>query len=304
MNDGLELSKKYTYGCLFAKEKKVEFINNDKASYGITDDKFTECNQTEYNIIKEKMHKRLELIYNPEKNANCNKRNKGKKIEFSEINKKRRIGGNPYLKEMKDLFLLPDKSINYIKFYEKLNFHTERNYVSSTNDPNEVEAIILCFFHINDFDISANSPEFRYDETNSKYRIISDQEIIDEKILEETDEKIRNNIPIFPVYADIEYKYNSKTNELERQYFLSDGNHRIRTLKENKYNGMVPVIVCDYLISEIVNKYNNCEKTSIKGGSKKIKITYNNVNYIRTIRLDKNKKPYVLINKTHIYLKN
>jgi len=297
--EGLELSKKYLYGCLFNKYYKIEFINDDRAYYEINLNEFRQYNENEYNIIKEKVHKRLEFIY--KKNTIF----KRKQIKFSEKegkkSKKTRRGGNPYLKKMEELFLLPPKNNDYNDFYKILT-QKDRGYLSSTRFENDVRAVLLCFFHINDFDISVNSPEFIYN-PSSKYRIISEQKNIKEDILKETSDKINENTKIYPVYADIEYTFNSETKELERQYFLSDGNHRIRTLKENNYNGMVPVIVCDYLESSFLYD-DNSEKTSIKGGSKKIKITYNNFNYIRTIRLDKNKKPYVLINKKHIYLKN
>ena len=258
--NGLQESQKYLYGCLFdGTNKKVDFINGSKAYSGFSSTVSSKCTSDEYNEIASIFKKRLKFIYD-------------KTTSIEPYSKRQRKGGNIFNgKKLEDLFILPDEKIDYNKFYENLEV-VGRTYISSTRDIDEVKAILLCFFHIDDFDISANS---RFEWNKSRpYQIISEQENVTPRILDETIEKINNGEKIHPVNVDVEFTFNSKTNEIERQYYLSDGNHRIYTLKNNNYNGLVPVIVCDYLESSYLYRVNNQRKSSsplLLGGNIKVK---------------------------------
>lgn len=266
--NGLQISQEYLYGCLFNSNKKVNFINKNKAYSGFSSTQSKLCNEKEYEKIASIFKKRLNFIYN---NTTL----------IEPVLKKQKKGGSIFNeKKLKDLFILPDEKIDYNKFYENLT-GKERTYISSTRDINEVKAILLCFFHIDDFDISANSP-FKWN-SSQPYQIISEQEDVTPSILDETIEKIKKGEKIHPVNVDVEFTFNSKTNEIERQYYLSDGNHRIYTLKNNNYNGFVPVIVCDYLESSYLHRVKNHSKSlsqslsqSLSGGRKKKRLLKNN----------------------------
>jgi hypothetical protein len=106
-------------------------------------------------------------------------------------------------------------------------------------DKNE---LVLCFFDIKDFKMS----QFGKQDDSSAY-IISEQQNVDSKHIDDIIDHIHNKNKIHPINMDIEYTYDSKNSRLNRQYYLSDGNHRIMALKKTGYTGMVPAFVCDYL---------------------------------------------------------
>lgn len=229
----MELSKEYLYGCLFFANKIFIYINKDKAFYGTNDNDFQECDPNQYMEIKHIFEERIEYIYNSKK---VPKTGLNLKINL----KKRRLnnGGN---QTYESVFSLPQKSERMSDFFKTMQ-EIERGYLSSTRDANKVNAIALCFFHIDNFNMS----QFGIDADENAY-IISEQTTIDKTNYEKTIQDIRSGTKIYPVYMDVEYLYDSKQNSLQRQYYLSDGNHRIMALKNEGYSGMVPVIVCDYL---------------------------------------------------------
>jgi len=269
----------YLYGCIFNKEDgTIEFLNNNKAysgnkrdSYNVYDenDETNNENKIKYNKIKNKIEKRLELIYNK------------KTIDYNNIFSRKKKGGN------KLSFNIPNHDYN--SFYENIDCNKDRNYIASTRDSSDVKAIILCFFHINDFDVynttqskNINSEKLIY-KNDSQYHIQSEQKNFDEIILEEIMEDYKKGVKLYPVYIDVEYKYNNRKKTLEREYFLSDGNHRITALKLLDYDGVVPAIVCDYLPIDNINYENidskeeeddlfpkTCGKRKKMGGAKRI----------------------------------
>jgi hypothetical protein len=232
----MELSTEYLYGWFFENIVNITyFYINKKNAYKICNNVVRKCSQTDYEIIKNKLLKRIEYIYN--KTQFLDKPKKPKKTK-SIIKKK---GGS-----LDSIFLLPDEKEEYSTFKTNLT-KINRGYISGTSNPNDVKAVLLCFFHINDFNMS----NFGIEPHKDSY-IITEQATIDKENYEKTISDIRNNIKINPVYLDIEYTYNKANKKLERQFYLSDGNHRIYALKLMGYNGMVPAIVCDYLPSSFI----------------------------------------------------
>ena len=238
---GLELALEYKYGCIFTDDKKIYFINNNDIYCKNKGEEVTIINTNDeiYNDIKKIFEERFYKIY--EKSIQSELLDEVKIC--SKKPTRRMTGGSDKLEELRQLFYLPaiDDRNPFETFYRNLTT-SDRNYICSTRDFSEVKAVLLCFFHINDFDISGNSPSFIFDNTRP-YHIISEQETITPKILEETRNKKNRNELMYPVNVDIE----NINRDNKREYFLSDGNHRINILKELNYDGYVPVIVCDYL---------------------------------------------------------
>jgi len=249
--EGLKLTLKYKYGCLFGlgEHKQIYIINRDNIykGYTLNDGHRIDKRLREYSDIKTIFEERFNKIYN-------------KTI----INyKKRKTGGHLFNdKTIEDIFILPKLRNNnfYKDFYENL-IKNDRSYIHSTRKIESVKSILLCFFHIDDFDVSINS-SFIYNSTRP-YRILSEQKKIDKLILDITTLDIEVDERLHPVYIDVEIK------NKEKRYYLSDGNHRINVLKENGYNGFVPAYVCDYTNDKYLSVYDLIsKKRKIEGGKK------------------------------------
>lgn len=267
----------YSYGALIL-DKNIVFINKNFNIYNYNNTIITEDRQKEE--LNGIINRRLIHIYdNP---SNYRKTRSG-----------RRYGGMNYINlpilnsvynqyEIKNfilspsvnynhLFKLPDSNFNYDYFMEQFI----NNYMEITKDINTVFAILLCFFHIDDFNITTNiinNSQFITDAnilktfsnenlvlpqipiTNRKYIINKYQEHVYADKIIKTSVDIYNIINnndlsklLYPVNVDIEYTYDEQTKEINRELFLDDGNHRIYTLKRLGYRGLVPCICFDYL---------------------------------------------------------
>ena len=219
----MDLSEQYLYGCLFI-NKNVVFINKNTAYYGMHKNDYRKCDKKQYEQTKKTVIQRIEYIYDSDSGVNTTKK---------------RVSGD-VLTKMENIFDIPPENESFTSFYDKLG-PFDRKYLASTRDGNEVNAIILCFFHINDFKMQ------QFESNSSQSYIVSEQQNINHQNLENTIADINNNIKIHPVYIDAEYKYDSRSTKLTRQLYLSDGNHRIMALRQLGYNGMIPAIICDYL---------------------------------------------------------
>jgi hypothetical protein len=278
------LSKKYSYGCLFMRNRLLIFINNDKAFYGCnfnSETKPTEFEGEDLKNVRDILHLRIDSIYrenkrviisgvksrnlhkcdekqqNPTKrslpcNESINSRNsRGKKKQKQQSSSARSSGGGftdfTISNNYTDIFELPSEEEDMSTFYidhlsNVKNGELNPNaYNTSTEEKNDVKAIILCFFHITDFKAKGETSGF----IESMPGDVQDGTVNGFK--KSLIENKRLRLP--PIYMDVTYKYSSSGSKeiLERQYYLSDGNNRIATLKELNYDGLVPVIVCDYL---------------------------------------------------------
>ena len=274
--DLFNLSYYYSYGALIL-DKNVVFINKNFNIYNYNNTIITEDRQKEElnNII----NKRLILIYDNPSNYKITRSGR----RYGGMNNIKLPLFNSYNQyEIKNfilsdtinynhLFKLPDTNFNYDYFMEQFI----NNYMEVTKDINTVFAILLCFFHIDDFDITSNiinNSNFITDATiletfknenlvlpsipttNRRYIINKYQEhIYADKIIKTSIDiyNIINNNDLskllYPVNVDIEYTYDERTKKIDRQLFLDDGNHRIYTLKRLGYRGLVPCICFDYL---------------------------------------------------------
>ena len=164
--------------------------------------------------------------------------------------KAKRDGGHPEIK-----FILPkdDKGDAYVNLYNRIDDkNTKRSIFTTTREIDEVNLLVLCYFHIDDFDmtIPCDYSEIGCENTTEQirtfnkkyYQIISEQEALHKTEFEEAVRKIKDNQPIHPVNIDVECDSDGNNT-----YYLSDGNHRIAALKALGYQGYVPAYVCSYI---------------------------------------------------------
>lgn len=259
------------------------FINKDVfIYYNNKDNKEKVIDNTEQiNEIKRVFENRLFYIYNP------NNINPDKDINLFNIFK---IGGNPYSVKLpnitncfnldenmktnyKKLFKLPDETYNLNYFFQEFNKPTNGGYAITTVDIMKVQAIILCYFHIDNFEITNNFRQ--YDESeilNIKNLTIPNKKNLynNDIIIKKTQEyvypsniiqtiyniyelsmDVKDAKKLYPINVDVEYE---KTDDgFKRNYFLADGNHRIYALKRLGYNGYVPCICFDYLPPKLIS---------------------------------------------------
>lgn len=179
--------------------------------------------------------------------------------------------------DFRDLFRLPDESYNDEYFSHELNKQSNGSYIDTTRNIFKVCGIFLCFFHIDDFEITSKirpnlMPYPSYIEcskidnltipnnsiSNRKYLINKYQDHVKSEQLITTAKEIYDIITnnstnkLYPVNVDAEYKRNPRTKEITRKFYLDDGNHRIYTLKRLGYVGLVPCICFDYLPHELL----------------------------------------------------
>lgn len=260
-----QYSKERSFGCLFV-NGQTYFLNKDHlyiAKRGvfperdeyIKDQKSIEC-------IQQMIRQRIDKIY--ESTGRLYKRRKTVK------------GGN--VEDLQTRFIIPSSDINYYD-YEKfiydfaairrdLSIDTSKRTFNTTRDLDEVFAVILCFFNIDNFDVSNFSEiltENHYEIGNLKgsgeFLIQNDQDTIDLDNLEKIKKSwTSGQEKLNPVNIDVEYEYESRSGNFARKYFLSDGNHRITALKLAGYKGLVPAIVCDYLPAVILP---NCDTNDL-----------------------------------------
>jgi hypothetical protein len=180
------------------------------------------------------------------------------------------------------LFKLPDETYNFDYFIDQFA-KCDRGYMTTTRDIKYVNAVFLCFFHINEFQITTRFRQYSDiteiindknlkipDDNHDKYKIIQKcrnltckssvlcekphfcvqqcQDYVYSSQIINTASEIYNIInnggeKLYPVHVDAEADV---VND-ERSFHIADGNHRIYTLKRLGYNGYVPCICCDYL---------------------------------------------------------
>lgn len=281
-NPLFKLSFSYLYGALFH-ENNIIFINKDKYFYykTETEDKINIENKENKDDLKQIFYNRLYHIYNNNIinptiffNFNFNLKkiiyggvNTIKLPIYNETTKNSDLIYFKLKKEDNDynnLFRLPDDTYNLEYFLEELT-KSSNGYMQTTRDYKEVYGIFLCFFHIDNFEITDTFREYPMNEyLNPKNLIIPRkkncsgvniqkcQEYVYATKVIETASQIYNIInktddKLYPVHVDIEYSFDKDTKELKRDFFLDDGNHRIYTLKRLGYNGLVPCICFDYL---------------------------------------------------------
>jgi hypothetical protein len=313
LNDDLrkkfELSFNNLYGALLFQDNIAIFVNKNQNYFifnkkKIINNKERKIQLSQYNIVNKDnifnilniFRKRLEYIYNFENenfifNLNMN-------LNYRYMIRK---GGNDFIIKIpindeiihfelhehnyENLFKLPDETYNFDYFINEFA-KCDRGYMTSTRDINHVNAIFLCFFHINEFQVTTKFREYPEitetindenlkirDENYDKYKIIQKcrnlsckssvlceephlcvqqcQDYINSKQIINSAVEIYNIIfnngeKLYPLYIDAEADLPNK----ERSFYLADGNHRIYTLKRLGYNGYVPCICCDYLPPE------------------------------------------------------
>lgn len=179
--------------------------------------------------------------------------------------------------DFRNLFRLPDESYNAEYFSHELNKQTNGSYIDTTKNIFKVYGIFLCFFHIDDFEITSiikpnsipinsyiecsnienltipnnSTPNRKYvinkyqDHVKSQQLLITAKEIYD-IIYDDSSNKL------YPVNVDAEYKRDPKTKQITRTFYLDDGTHRIYTLKRLGYVGLVPCICFDYLPHDLL----------------------------------------------------
>jgi len=312
INEKNKLSFDNLYGVLlydnniaiFVNKKQNNFIFNKKEV--IKDQGIDQIKLTQYKIVNKGkikrildiFRKRLDYIYNYDSknfkfnlNMNLNTRSMTRSMT--------RKGGNRFIIKIpighkhnvnfqldqhnyENLFKLPDENYDFTHFIDEFA-KCDRGYMSTTRDINHVNAIFLCFFHINEFQITTRFREYDInadimndenlkipDDNLDKYPIIQKcknltckssvlcenpnfcvqqcQDYVYASQVINTAVEIFNIInnggeKLFPVHVDAEADVANN----ERSFYIADGNHRIYTLKRLGYNGYVPCICCDYL---------------------------------------------------------
>jgi len=289
-NKELKLSKEYLYGALFYRDSDnynhTFFINNNVFNYYNNKDnqEINIDNNEQINELKKVFENRLFYIYEPD-NINPDK-----DINLFNIYNKIKNGGSPYNiklpnitndfslnKDMKTnykkLFKLPDENYNLNYFFEEFNKPTNGGYAVTTLDIMKVQAIFLCYFHIDNFEITNNFRQYDVSDILNKENLEIpnknnnyNNDIIIKKTQEyvypsniiqtvyniyELSNNIENANKLYPINVDVEYE--EIDNGFKRNYFLADGNHRIYALKRLGYNGYVPCICFDYLPNELIS---------------------------------------------------
>ena len=261
-NDGMTQTLNYLYGFKSVGNQHLYFINNNDIYLGksSTESEKINCNLEEQKCkdIKDFFIHNINVIYNNDYNNNTAKYNDhlpNSKL----IKKKRKTGGDPTY-----TFKLPnndDAQTNaYENLYKRLNDEeNDRSIFTTTREPEHVNLLVLCYFHINDFDMTIPC---KFSELNPKitekikkfnknyYQIISEQEALHEIEFNETVKKIQENKPIHPVNIDVERDYDGNN-----KFYLSDGNHRIAALKDLGYQGYVSAYVCSYIPEFKIKSY-------------------------------------------------
>lgn len=270
---GMQKSLDYLYGFVPVGNRQLYFINSNDIYLGKSSTVCEDVNCTtpaekqKCDDIKAFFNHNIKIIYDNDYNNETAKYND--KLLLSDIinrqpiKKKRRArnGGNPTYE-----FKLPKDDVGgktkaYENLYERLNDPiNERSIFTTTREPENVKLLVLCYFHIDDFDmrIPAKGSELEDQDVNSKisyfkkknYQIISEQEVIHTEQFETTIRKMEENTPIYPVNIDVE-----RDNDGNNRYYLSDGNHRIAALKALGYDGYVPAFVCSYIPEFKIKSY-------------------------------------------------
>jgi len=229
------------FGFLIFPDKNIIYINKNNIQIGhnvnpaniITKKASKEEKDYFMNIVK----KRLEDIYNISK-------------------KRKKTAGNVNIDNVN--FINCHKKYNtFTKAFHKLYFD-DRSFTYPTESIDDINAVFLCYFHIDCFDVSNLKNEIKYKDiknetytlniknlnANKKAYIKNDQDVLDD--LSNTINEIVSGKPIHPIYLDASYDIDG-----HRNISLSDGNHRITSLKLLGYNGLVPCILCDYAPIEL-----------------------------------------------------
>lgn len=250
--EGMRQSLNYIYGFKSAGNQQLYFINNDDIYLGksSTESKKINCNSEiqKCKDIKKFFIDNINVIYNSQY-----KNNSREPLLISQVitkKAKKTNGGNPEIK-----FILPkdDKGDAYVNLYNRIDDkNTKRSIFTTTREIDEVNLLVLCYFHIDDFDmtIPCDYSEIGCENTTEQirtfnkkyYQIISEQEALHKTEFEEAVRKIKDNQPIHPVNIDVE-----RDSDGNNTYYLSDGNHRIAALKALGYQGYVPAYVCSYI---------------------------------------------------------
>lgn len=253
--EGLKQSLEYIYGFTSVGNQQLYFINNDKIYLGesskeykeiICDTEVDKCNK-----IREFFTNNINIIYDETYTNDKDKPLVLSKIITKKSKKQRtKTGGNPTFE-----FKLPkdDKGDAYKNLYNRIDDTVnKRSIFTTTKEIDEVNLLVLCYFHIDDFDmtIPCDNSELSCEETTEKiktfdnkhYQIISEQEALHDSEFKEAVNKIISNEPIHPVNIDVERDSDGKNT-----YYLSDGNHRIAALKSLGFKGYVPAYVCSYI---------------------------------------------------------
>lgn len=265
----LEQSLEYIYGFKPIGNQHLYFINNNDIYLGKSSTEAEKINceneNQKCNGIKQFFIDNINVIYNSKYKISNEPLLISQIIAKKAKKQKRSGGGNPNFE-----FKLPkdDEDDAYKNLYNRIDDReNKRSIFTTTREIDEVNLLVLCYFHINDFDMTIPCKFSELDsETTNKirtfkknhYQIISEQEALHKTEFDEAVEKINRGIPINPVNIDVERDDNGNNT-----YYLSDGNHRIAALKWLGYQGYVPAYVCSYIPDIKLESYlitgNECE---------------------------------------------
>lgn len=153
---------------------------------------------------------------------------------------------SPKLLFNKTLFDFKYKDYN-IDYYKEIIYNINHpENVWNSHDIENVKAIYVCYFHINDFDIKELDIKEDIEDLDLVKEIKKIQKK-DKKGKIKTEQKYVKLSNIKQMQKLNKFKPLHVSCEKDNKLYLADGNHRLVTLKMNGYNGMIPVLMFDWM---------------------------------------------------------